>query len=83
MTHQLPAYVRLPRSGRREHFSGLSRTALYELTTGHRPPVESVVIRKRGAVRGVRLVNLQSLLDYLRSQAAIDATEPGHGEEAR
>lgn len=52
MTHQLPAYVRLPRSGRREHFSGLSRTALYELTTGHRPPVESVVIRKRGAVRG-------------------------------
>jgi hypothetical protein len=32
---------------------------------GNKPPVKSVVLRKRGAVRGIRLINYNSLMQYL------------------
>lgn len=73
-----PEWIRLPKSGRCP-FTGLSRSKLYDLVgdteaNGHRPPVKSVVVRKRGAMRGVRLISYDSLMAYLASIGA-------HGDE--
>lgn len=65
-----PEWLRLPAPGTRCRFSGLSRSTLNELTIpgpandGH-PPVKSVVLRKRGALRGIRLISYDSLMGYL------------------
>jgi len=66
-----PEYIRLPRPGNRCRLTGLSRSTLAELivpcdANDHKPPVKSVVIKKRGAIRGIRLINFDSLLDHLR-----------------
>lgn len=68
----LPVYVRLPPPGARCPITGLSRTTLNSLIlptemNQHRPPVESKVLRAKYAQRGIRLIKLQSLLDYLES----------------
>jgi hypothetical protein len=65
-----PEYMRLPRAGERDPIFGLSRTVLNELilpceANDFRPPVRSVVLRKRGAQTGIRLVDLDSLRAYL------------------
>ncbi len=65
-----PEWVRLPAPGARCRFTGLSRSTLNELTIAGPandgvPPVKSVVLRKRGAVRGIRLISYDSLMGYL------------------
>ena len=50
----------------------MSRAKLNELilpspANGHKPPVQSVCLRKPGAIKGARLIHLQSLLNYLRA----------------
>ncbi len=69
-----PEWLRLPAPGTRCRFTGLSRGTLNELTipcpaNDHKPPVKSVVIRKRGALRGIRLVSYDSLMNYLEALA--------------
>jgi hypothetical protein len=70
----VPEFIRLPKPGSRDPFTGLSRSFLYELilpseANGFKPPVRSVHLRKRGAVRGVRLIVLDSLIKYLHSKS--------------
>lgn len=65
-----PEFIRLPAPGKRCPYTGLSRSTLNELTipstaNDNRPPVKSVVLRKRGALRGIRLINYDSLMTYL------------------
>lgn len=65
-----PEWLRLPAPGQRCRFTGLSRSTLNELTipgpaNDGRPPVKSVVLRKRGALRGIRLISYDSLMGYL------------------
>ncbi len=65
-----PEWIRLPAPGHRCPYTGLSRSTLNELTipgpaNGNKPTVKSVVLRKRGAVRGIRLINYDSLMQYL------------------
>ncbi len=67
-----PEWVRLPAPTTRCRFTGLSRSTICELVNpceanGYNPPVKSVVLKKRGAIRGIRLVHLDSLLTYLGS----------------
>ncbi len=67
-----PEFVRLPKPGILCAWTGLSRSKLNELIlpcagNSFRPPVSSKVLRKSGAVRGVRLIILESLLAHLRS----------------
>lgn len=68
-------WIRLPDEGERCPVSGLSRTSLAELleetdpVTGEKLIV-SMVKRKEGAKRGIRMIKKQSLLDYLERQAA-------------
>jgi hypothetical protein len=66
-----PEYIRLPSPGNRCRLTGLSRSTLAELVVpceanGHKPPVKSLVVKKHGAIRGIRLINFESLLGHLR-----------------
>jgi hypothetical protein len=57
-----PVWVRPPKNGV-EFYSGFSRAKLYEgAGKGH---FRSVSIREPGQVKGTRLFNLQSLLDFI------------------
>lgn len=72
-------WLRLPKAGTRCTISGLSRTGLCELTVAcernnFRPPVRSVLIKKRGAQRGVRLIDKNSLASYLNRLAEEQCT---------
>lgn len=74
----LPEYIRFPKRGTQEHFSRLSYSTLDRLVrpqscNGYKPPVQSRIVRARGAKgtsRGARLINLSSLLAYLGQQPA-------------
>jgi hypothetical protein len=72
---QRPEWIRLPRKGTFCPYCGLSRTSLNELIlpsveNGYRPPVHSISLRKRGKLRGARLIAYDSLMNYLRAQLA-------------
>ena len=65
-------WTRLPKPGAR--LGGLSRSTLAELTVpckanDFKPPVKSVVIKKRYAMRGIRLISVPSLRAHLESLA--------------
>lgn len=67
-----PVWIRLPAPGRRCPYTGLSRTSLAELCTachanGGEPLVVSTVVKKRNAIRGIRLISFDSLMAYLAS----------------
>jgi len=54
-------------------YTGLSRTYLYNLvgandSNEYRPPVKSIVLCRRGAARGVRLISYDSLVEYLAGE---------------
>ena len=57
-----PVWVRSPKQGV-EFYSGFSRSKLYELA--HKGWIRSVSIREPGQVKGTRLFNLQSILDFI------------------
>lgn len=58
----MPVWVRAPSRGP-EHFTGFSRSKLYELASAGL--IRSVSIRQPGQVKGTRLFHLQSILDYI------------------
>lgn len=62
-----PTYLRVPRSGERCPLTGLCRSSIWNLISGESPRVNSEVVRRPGASRGIRLVEAQSLLDYIRN----------------
>lgn len=57
-------FFRLPAPGKRDPFFGLSRGWYYKAAASGE--IKMVAIRNRGAVRGVRLVAYDSVLDYIR-----------------
>ena len=68
-----PEFIRLPKTGTLCPYTGLTRSKLNELVlpcpqNDHKPPVKSVCLRQRGAVKGVRLIVFKSLMDYLHGQ---------------
>lgn len=70
---QKPEWIRLPTKGKCPH-TGLSRSSLYALASAsadndYRPPVKSIVLRRRGAQRGMRLISYDSLMDYLERES--------------
>lgn len=70
-TRQNPEWIRLPKKGRCP-YTQLSRATICRLIlpsadNSHRPPVRSISLRARGAVRGTRLISYDSLMDYIRS----------------
>ena len=72
-------WVRLPKAGPSYRFWGLSRTTLTELAlTG---AIRSTLIKKRGAERGIRLIFLPSLQDYLFRQSK-QGSNGGNGDRS-
>lgn len=68
-----PEFIRLPKTGTLDPFTGLTRSKLNELVlpcpaNDQKPPVKSVCLRQRGAVKGVRLIVFKSLMEYLHGQ---------------
>lgn len=76
-----PAYVRLPRAGERCEWTGLSRSSVSELVLGPDAPVRSVVLRKEGASRGIRLVHFESLINHLHSKMESQVRQSTIGKE--
>ena len=63
----LPVWIRAPKSGS-EHFSGISRSKLYEgAQLGH---WRSVSLREPGQIKGTRLFHLGSILEAIARQEA-------------
>ena len=76
-----PEWLRLPQPGSKCRFTGLSRSTLNEIcidgpVNGHKAPVKSVVLKKRGAMRGIRLISYDSLMAYLDSLAQSTMVKP-------
>lgn len=76
-----PEFMRLPQPGGRCFYTGLSRSYLNELIlpneqNGYKPPVRSFVLRRKGASTGVRLIDAESLFNYIRQheQGAVAAS---------
>lgn len=65
-----PPWIRLPKSGEKCRFTGLSRSSLNALVLGDDPPVPSVVLTQPGSSRGVRLILLVGLLQFLDGKLA-------------
>jgi hypothetical protein len=76
-------WLRLPQPGAKLSGYGLTRGTLNELilpceSNGYKPLVRSLVIKKRGAIRGIRLIHRPSLDAYLSRLA----DEQAQGAEA-
>jgi hypothetical protein len=63
-TQWRPEWVRIPEATRT---FGLSRSKLYELIAERR--IKSFCLRERNKIKGVRLINYDSLSDYLQRHA--------------
>lgn len=59
-----PEWVRI---GAAVKLFGLSRSKLYELITGKR--IKSFTLRERNKIKGIRLINYDSLCQFLESEA--------------
>lgn len=59
---QLPVWIRCPVQGH-EFYTGFSRARLYQLAGEGK--IRSVSIREPGQVRGTRLFNLASILEFI------------------
>jgi len=77
-----PIWIRLPKSGHACPWTGLSRSALNALILGPNPPVKSVSLKKRHAIRGTRLIHLESLLAYIEGVAAAQP-DPTESDDAQ
>jgi len=77
---QWPEFLRLPAPGERCPVTGLSRGALNALILGTNPPVRSACLRRKGATRGIRLIEAASLLQYIRANIEGHTTSPKAGE---
>jgi hypothetical protein len=60
----LPIWIRSPKSGP-EHYTGFGRSKLYELAANGK--IKSRSIREPGQIKGTRLFNLRSILDFIES----------------
>ena len=65
-----PSYIRLPKWGGRCPHTGLTRTALDQLTrpqpiNNFKPPVRSKILKVTGQKSGVKLIDYRSLRIYL------------------
>ena len=74
-------FMRLPPPGQKDPVFGLTRSYLNMLIlpcreNGFRPPVKSFVLRRTRARKGVRLIEILSLRQYVRGQYEASQTQP-------
>ena len=64
----LPAFIRMPQPGCACPITGLRRGALYALyALAVQGKIKTSTIRKKGSLRGIRLVSVSSLISYVES----------------
>lgn len=68
-----PEFLRLPKPGQLCAHTGLTRSALNALIlpmpeNDFKPPVRSFTLRRRGAAKGIRLIDYESLREYIRAR---------------
>ena len=74
-----PAYLRLPRSGERCPYSGMSRSQLWnQIKSGE---IKSISLQRRGTCRGTRLIVVSSLDAWLAKQVPAEVQEAQLGQE--
>jgi hypothetical protein len=69
-----PEFIRLPKTGTACSFTGLSRSTLNSLilpcaANGFKPPVRSYALRAHGRLKGIRLIDYESLCSFIREHA--------------
>jgi len=69
-------WFRLPHPKGRCPYTGLARTTLFELVERSRGKIKTVFLKKPGAIRGIRLIHLGSLQNYLNSLAETQLQTP-------
>ena len=74
-TGHLPVWVRAPKAGGHEHFSGQTRATLYAWAT--EGLIRTASIRQPGKVRGVRLFHLGSILAFIEASEGATGTREG------
>lgn len=73
MERGIPKWIRCPKSGT-EHFTGFSRAKLYALAAEGK--IRSVSIRDPGAIKGTRLFELASILEFIeKCEASANSKE--------
>lgn len=65
-----PEWIRMPKPGSNCVWTGLGRSYLYQLATSGK--IRTISLRQKGKVRGVRLINLDSVLSYLSQVATVE-----------
>ncbi|MDG2169591.1 MAG: hypothetical protein P8L44_16895 [Opitutales bacterium] len=75
-------FIPLPSTGEREKYTGLTRGRLNALVlpnrnNDYRAPVRSVSLKELGKARGTRLIDFNSLMEYLYSRCRYEAV-PDH-----
>jgi hypothetical protein len=68
-----PTFVRLPRPGQRELFSGLTRSTLFNLIKTGR--VKSHSLKMPGCSRGIRLIDFKSLCEAISGTGQQEAAK--------
>jgi len=79
-------FMRLPASGEHDPIFGLKRSFLNLLIlpcqeNNWRPPVKSIVLRRKRTKKGVRLIEIASLRAYIQEQvraAELEAEQQSH-----
>lgn len=67
-----PEFIRLPKAGHKCNITGLSRSTLNAIilpskTNDYKPKVKSISLRKRGNLRGIRLICYRDLINHINS----------------
>jgi hypothetical protein len=83
MPKSQPEFIRYPKPRTRCEKTNLSRTKMCELVlpcaaNDFKPPVRSVVLRKKGKARGIRLIDYASLMAYINSSGLTEVKEASH-----
>jgi hypothetical protein len=74
-------WIRLPLPRGRCPYTGLARTTLDQLVERSKGEVKTVLLKKPGALRGVRLIHLGSLQSHLTALAKIQLRNPSAAKE--
>jgi len=66
LSHGLPVWIRPPKNGP-DHYCGITRSKLYLLAKEGK--IRSASIRDPGQIKGTRLFELRSILDFIERSA--------------
>lgn len=78
----MPEFIKLPKAPDREPHTSLSRSRLNQLVlpckeNNYKAPVRSVSLRKRDQKQATRLIDFNSLMEYLYAHSKHEQKEPG------